>query len=194
MRFLQSSIFFMLLLVVPQLSAQSWEVSGRVLNNRDGKAIDFVNVYVDETPYGTYTNQNGEFLLVLKPLNEEIKLVFTHLGYKKKIVRIAPSDFNGGKWSGTVRMESNQIDISTVPIYSTRIPPDTICGFESSNVGDYAFIDDYTLLLLYEKEKRWKRQDEVDQTIYSGCSLVLLDELSGGKVCLFLTVHLLSVN
>jgi hypothetical protein len=54
--------------------------------------------------------------------------------------------------------------------------PDTVYGHQEYHVGDLAFLNGKLLLLTYEKEDRWKRQEDAKKTIYEGVKLVLLDE------------------
>ncbi len=59
--------------------------------------------------------------------------------------------------------------------------PDSVWGSAEWNVADFIFIDNKILLLVYERELRWKCQHEGSKTLYSGAHCVLLDE--HGKQC-----------
>jgi len=55
-----------------------------------------------------------------------------------------------------------------------RSTPDTVWGSDFQNVADFALLDDQLLLLVYQSEQRWKRQEEKDKTLYRNAQLVLL--------------------
>jgi hypothetical protein len=54
--------------------------------------------------------------------------------------------------------------------------PDSVWGSGQLNVADFIFFNDKLLLLVYEKELRWKCQNEGAKTLYSGARCILLDE------------------
>ena len=54
--------------------------------------------------------------------------------------------------------------------------PDSVWGSTQLNVADFIFLEEKILLLVYEKELRWKCQEEGSKTLYSGARCILLDE------------------
>lgn len=68
-------------------NAQLIVVTGNVINERTGNALENVNIFESFSGIGTITNVSGFFSLMLKPGNAEF--VITHTGYKdlsKKMV------------------------------------------------------------------------------------------------------------
>lgn len=68
------------LLFTTSLSAQ---VKGQVVD-ANNQPIPYVNVFVQNETIGTSTNEDGSFFL---PINQEKQLIFTALGYEKKIIK-----------------------------------------------------------------------------------------------------------
>ncbi len=55
--------------------------------------------------------------------------------------------------------------------------PDSVWGSAAFNVADFIFLEKKILLLVYERELRWKSQSEGNKTLYSGARCILLDSL-----------------
>lgn len=71
---------FCLILSIPGYS-QLVLVTGNVINEKTGRALENVNILESFSGIGTITNLTGYFSLMLKPGNTEI--VITHDGFKE---------------------------------------------------------------------------------------------------------------
>ncbi len=75
-------------------NAQFLVVTGNVINEKTGNAIENVNIFESFSGIGTITNVSGFFSLMLKPGKAEF--VITHAGFKdlaKKMVLQADTTF-----------------------------------------------------------------------------------------------------
>lgn len=73
--------FLMIVMVLPLFSdAQLIVVTGNIINERTGSAIENVSIFESFSGIGTITNVSGFFSLMLKPGNTEF--VITHAGFK----------------------------------------------------------------------------------------------------------------
>ncbi|MFB6306945.1 MAG: DUF5686 and carboxypeptidase regulatory-like domain-containing protein, partial [Flavobacteriales bacterium] len=79
--------FTLFLFIFPLFSIAQLTIEGKVID-KDHNPLPFVNVYIKGTTHGTTTNSKGEFSLKIKEKNKNKKIVFTYIGYEKKIKRI----------------------------------------------------------------------------------------------------------
>ncbi len=121
--------------------------------------------------FGSASNSEGKAILRL-PLND-YTLSITHVAYENLVIKIAREDFVNGKLSKSLELEFAPNLLGDAVIDAK---PDTVYGHQEYHVGDLAFVNGKLLLLTYEKEDRWKRQEDAKKTIYEGVKLVLLDE------------------
>lgn len=124
------------------------------------------------------TDKKGNFEIIFAYNERDFTVLFeiSHIGYKDKRISLHRSDFVDGILEMNVFLESKTEQIESVNISIEKKIPDTICGRKDYNVGDFCFIGDKTLLLIYTKEKRWKRVDAKQQNYYQGCKLILIDD------------------
>ena len=82
--------YFLQLLIVLLCSggagAQVYQLQGRITDAGTGEGIPFVSIGVRNQPYGTSSNERGDFLFRIPVLPAEI--VFSHISYKRKIIRV----------------------------------------------------------------------------------------------------------
>jgi hypothetical protein len=79
---IQKSFFSVLVLVAFSLSAQ---VKGVVKDSLTGKPIPYVNIWVQNENIGSTSEENGTFFINTKANGK--KLIFSTLGYEKKIIK-----------------------------------------------------------------------------------------------------------
>lgn len=73
--------FYLLCLLFPAIgNAQFFRVTGNIVNEKTGNAIESVNILESKSGIGTITNLSGFFSLMLKPGNAEI--VISHAGFQ----------------------------------------------------------------------------------------------------------------
>ena len=135
-------------------------------------AISDVNVIaIGKQRFGAASDKDGVLLLNLPLGSYSIKC--SHIAYKEASFSITKQDFKEGFFERTISLEFAPNLLSDAII---EVKPDTVYGHKEYNVGDVAFLNGQLLLLTYEKEDRWKRQEDAKKTIYQGVNLVLLDE------------------
>jgi hypothetical protein len=77
---------FFILLLFTQLSF-SQTIKGVVLDSISKKPLELVNVFFEESYYGTFTNSKGEFVLSTKKNTND--LFITNIGYESKKIKIS---------------------------------------------------------------------------------------------------------
>ncbi len=82
----QIKILLLLIFISSQVVAQT-SISGIVKSKLDNKPVPEVNIIVEPLQIGTATDKEGKFELGNLPLGK-FKIVFSHVGYKTKIVNI----------------------------------------------------------------------------------------------------------
>lgn len=76
--------FFLLLLILVSFTVTA-QIKGIVKDSISGQPIPFVNIWVENEEIGTTSDIDGSFSLVVKNSNKN--LVFSSLGFEKKIVK-----------------------------------------------------------------------------------------------------------
>jgi len=67
------------------------KLRGLVTDSTNGEALAFCNVYIDELKTGASTNERGYFVLNSLPLNKDITLLVSFVGYTSKKINITLS-------------------------------------------------------------------------------------------------------
>ena len=66
---------------------QQFKINGRVIDKATGEAIPFCNIGIASSPWGTASNELGEFVVQLDSLPSTI--IFSHINYNKFTLEIA---------------------------------------------------------------------------------------------------------
>jgi len=74
------------LFCVIQLSAQSYDIAGRVLDENTKKPLAFVNIVINDSPHGGTSDIDGKFSFHSSVPIE--KLRFSYVGYQQKIITV----------------------------------------------------------------------------------------------------------
>ncbi len=165
--FVLSLAFFSVLNV---LAHQQFTISGTVTDAQTNKPIEQCNLRISGTFYSATTDGKGRYTIQLKNEIGPFTVEASHVSYEQEV---RPGlKFSNGQLTVDFRLMPN-IDSTIEVVISTA--PDTVWGSAELNVADFAFIDNRLLLLTYEREERWKRQEDSKTTLYSNCKLVLLD-------------------
>ncbi|MCF8298559.1 MAG: carboxypeptidase-like regulatory domain-containing protein [Saprospiraceae bacterium] len=127
------------------LNAQDIVVSGYVKNKITDEVLKNVNVKVENTNYGTATNNNGFYKITI-PKSSGI-LVFTHIAYYDKIVQIRGENVQ----QLNILLEPKVTELGSVSINANKII--NIVQDKPLYVKDYEFYDDNILMLVYEHKK-----------------------------------------
>ncbi len=151
-------------------SQGGYEVYGTITDATTGAPVEQCNVLVLGTLHGTSTLQNGKYKIQFSQKPDTFSLQLSHVNY----VPITKYGFvfNSNTMLLNITLQPLAEAYPEVVISSA---PDTVWGSKELNVADFAFSHGNTLLLTYENEERWKRQEDAKTTLYSGCRLVLLD-------------------
>ncbi|MFM9985061.1 MAG: carboxypeptidase-like regulatory domain-containing protein [Flavobacteriales bacterium] len=146
------------------------QISGKVLDAQSGLPVFGGYISIPGTTYGATTNEKGFYTIKNVALQDTFTLIVRHVAY----ATIARS---GYKFSGKSLKIDFNLEPSTfeLPGLTISAAPDTVWGSKELNVADFAFTPEGILLLTYEKEERWKRQEDVKKTLFSGCNLIHVD-------------------
>lgn len=83
---MEKRLFLALILVGFSLSAQ---IKGVIKDSLTGKPIPFVNIWVENENIGSTSEENGTFFI--NTTEKEKRLIFSTLGYEKKIIKASKS-------------------------------------------------------------------------------------------------------
>jgi len=72
-------VFFFSLILIQCVYSQEYKISGKIFDVKSNKPLEYANVKVGDTTYGTTADSKGEYLIKLK--NGSWELIFTYLGY-----------------------------------------------------------------------------------------------------------------
>ena len=134
--------------------------------------ISDVNVIAQgQQRFGAASDAKGKVVLRL-PLNSYF-IKISHVAYEGRDISVTKEDFVDGKFKQSLELVFAPNLLGDAVIDAK---PDTVYGHQEYHVGDLAFLNGKLLLLTYEKEDRWKRQEDAKKTIYQGVKLVLLDK------------------
>ena len=67
-------------------NAPSYEIKGKIIDAETGEGVPFCSVIIENTHSGTSSNEEGDFVISIETL--PIKLIFSHLNYKKQSINI----------------------------------------------------------------------------------------------------------
>lgn len=75
---------FLFIALLPFILQKSFgqAISGRVVDESTGEALDYVNIRVVNRNIGTVSSRNGEFLLHISNVSKSDTVRFTYIGYK----------------------------------------------------------------------------------------------------------------
>ncbi len=107
------SLFFS---IVNLCSLKAQSIQGKV-TSKSGLSLPYANIYVLSSSTGTTTNESGNY--ILKLLQGEYKIVFSHLGYKSDTIKI---DININQvLIKDIALESSPIKMSPVYVSADNI-------------------------------------------------------------------------
>lgn len=168
-------IFFLVLAIQSVSKAQEMTWVGTVYTAGTNTIVPHANITCSQINFVTTANAEGEFEAKFKFSRSRLKFVITSIGRDTSVFYLSKTTFTNNKLNRNLFLFNKDYLIGGVDILITRPAPDTIYGLPVYNIGDFCFVDNKTLVLAYEKEKRWKRAENSDKTYYEGCQLILLD-------------------
>ncbi len=89
------AMIFLFLICVSKLSGQN--ISGIVINEANGKPVEFVNIGIVGKNVGTVSDQNGKFSFETGAEFDHDTLLFSSIGYNSCLVKVADLKKNPGK-------------------------------------------------------------------------------------------------
>jgi len=162
-RCMRIGIAIVFVLFCPILFGQStYEI--KVVDAENGQPIS--NVSIQHVSGGKiyYTGSGGQITLNIP--SQPPRVVIRHLAYHGKTV-----DLVAGK-KNEIKLEPSSVQLPTATVSENL--PDTVFGSTEYHVADFCFGPLGMYLLTYEKEQRWKKENQADLTLYKGCRLILL--------------------
>ncbi len=169
-------LLFILMIIISSsvFGQEKVTIIGKVQDAESGQAVPGVHIWAEKLARGAYSKRDGSFELKVnwKP---GASVEFTAIGYEKK--RLDLDEYEEEIKDNILRLDV-QLEFDVVLLKGSEITtaPDTVYGSKEYHVGDFCFTDDGMFLLTFEKEERWKRQEDAERTLYKNCQLVLLDE------------------
>jgi len=112
--------FLLILTIVFSFNLQA-QIVGKI-SDAQGKALPFVNVYVENSYIGTTTNDDGNYKLEIKD-TKEITIIFQFLGYKTIKKTFIP---NTSSYILNVTLETESVSLDEVIISSGENPANRI--------------------------------------------------------------------
>jgi hypothetical protein len=173
MRLLLLSICFTLA-GLSSVAQEKISISGQVTDKESKKAIPGVHIWSPELSKGAYTSKQGQFVIKV-PVDSSATLEFSSIGYKKKVVKLSELDMQTASDGNVILNVALEFDVIMMGGVEISTAPDTVFGSKEYHVADFCWKDEFMILLVFEKEQRWKKESESDITLYKNCALVLLD-------------------
>jgi len=147
---------------------------GRITDVETGNPITGAFINISGTPYGANSGMDGWYEITCKQALDSFSVSARSLNYVTQTVHKTSGIKKDEKREMIIHFKL-QFEAFMLPPVSISDAPDTVWGSKELNVADFAFVPQGMLLLAYEKEDRWKRQEDAKVTLYSGCRLILLD-------------------
>lgn len=85
-------------------------IQGKIVDQYTSKPIEGVSVYINNTSFGTNTNQFGEFVLPYR-FKGEFQLVVTQIGYERKIKKISSDSLKSKYLFYLIPKENRLMDV-----------------------------------------------------------------------------------
>ena len=115
-------LFFLFLLIFyAHAAAQEGKVLG-IINDPDGKAVEFANIAVKGTNTGTSTAKDGSFELKI-PANKEVVVMFSCMGFATDSIRLTLK--NGEKRALNLILKPSATELSTIEVKDQQLRTNT---------------------------------------------------------------------
>ena len=103
---------FAIILIASTNTISQATISGTLIDERSGKAIDFVTVYVKNSSIATESDESGKYSLSV-PHGEVVNLAFSRIGYQEYSSRVNALS-KGAVKTLNISMQSTESDIEVV--------------------------------------------------------------------------------
>ncbi len=151
------------------------QITGKVTDAATNLPIENCFVLIEGTLCAANTDINGRYEITCSLITDTLKISCTISNYKSAtIIKIMSTKKKSPK---KIQVDFKlSFESYMLPEMNVSGAPQTVWGSDQLNVADFAFIGKNLLLLTYEKEERWKKQEESKITLLQECLLILLDE------------------
>ncbi len=131
------------------MSQETILLSGKVVNS-DNKSIKDVKIYAANNPRRIErTDKDGLFTFRIS--NKETQLIFSHVGYKPETITLNKNSLKKAKQGDLFLTISLETKTLREKVIYAKEKPDTVFSSETTSIADYEFIDNYLIVLAYEK-------------------------------------------
>jgi hypothetical protein len=148
------------------------EMKGKVMDAEKQIPLEDAMIKVEGYPGQAFSDKNGLFTFSLNKVmvDEEITIYCQRYPYTgiSRVVRIT------GNIEGLFEVFEMVAEVNELPQVSINGAPDVVWGSEEINVADFVFWKEKILLLTYDHEQRWKKQEEQKITLYDEGRLILI--------------------
>jgi hypothetical protein len=153
----------------------SWTIEGHITDNATGQPLGGAYIAAENTKCATTSDKNGSYRLLCTTNADTLVVEYRAMNYQRVVKTIQKQDTQRNFVNTNLNIELifHPIELPVVDISSG---PRTVWGSEFLHVADYAFLETGMILLTYEKELMWKKQEDASRTFFTGCRLVLLDK------------------
>jgi len=143
---MKRTLFLFILLISFQIiTAQQINIKGKVLNYL-GNPIPFVNVIVENTQFGTTTDEEGNFSLYVTQL--PAVLTFSHISYEEKKVKVVDQEFL------TIILKERVLELEKIFVSATRAEkgktPIAFSSLTKEEIAQIYTVEDVPMVLTYE--------------------------------------------
>lgn len=164
----------MMAFVIHGMAQTTVNCTFRLVDKDLGKPIQNAAVTINSIGIQELTNTEG--IAVLDLPNSKLSLRISHVSFKDSTIYLNLKNIKEDSIQMNIYLEYDRVQLNTAVVEDAEILPDTVFGSIEYHVADFAFLKDQLLLLTYEREDRWKRQDESKITLYHNNKLILFDE------------------
>ena len=85
--YFKSIVYSLFILTMSLVQAQFSTLEGHAVHSQSGKALSFMNVYLEGTAFGAVSNENGFFTISNIPFGD-YRLVLSGVGYEESLTKI----------------------------------------------------------------------------------------------------------
>ena len=118
------------------------KISGTVVDKDNNKPISYVSIGIINTPYGTYSAENGRFEMELVDYSASDSLRFSCIGYYPATFSVNEFLAMNRLGMDTIFLRKKVTKLAEVVIYSNQFKTKTIGNKRSNKLVVIGFIDD----------------------------------------------------
>jgi len=122
---MKSKLLFFIMILLPIFAfgqKRDGVIFGKITDD-GGKALEFVNIAVIDTKYGTSTDMRGEYSLEV-PAGKKLNIVFSFIGYEQKSIIVTLKD--GERLERNITMTSSSLTLEEAVVHDQAINSSTI--------------------------------------------------------------------